>query len=109
LIILAGIKPLEEAYRSRNQSCQLKIEVESGFLTPESLRATLNLRVSQVKRFIVENRGNQGSDELLVLLNKVSSQDIASFSRRLNELDGVKSVTVLKNKRNGFAGDLEAK
>ena len=31
LIILAGIKPLEEAYRSRNQSCQLKIEVESGF------------------------------------------------------------------------------
>jgi putative Mg2+ transporter-C (MgtC) family protein len=109
LIILAGIKPLEEAYRSRNQSCQLKIEVESGFLTPESLRATLNLRVSQVKRFIVENRGNQGSDELLVLLNKVSSQDIASFSRRLNELDGVKSVTILKNKRNGFAGDLEAK
>jgi putative Mg2+ transporter-C (MgtC) family protein len=109
LIILAGIKPLEEAYRSRNQSCQLKIEVESGFLTPESLRATLNLRISQVKRFIVVNRGNQGSDDLLVLLNKVSSQDIASFSRKLNDLDGVKSVTILKNQKNGFAGDLDAK
>jgi putative Mg2+ transporter-C (MgtC) family protein len=96
LIILAGIKPLEEAYRSRNQSCQLKIEVESGFLTPELLRETLELRVSQVKRFLVENRGNEGADDLLVLLNKVSSQDIASFSGMLNELDGVKSVTILK-------------
>jgi putative Mg2+ transporter-C (MgtC) family protein len=109
LIILAGIKPLEEAYRSRNQSCQLKIEVESGFLSPESLRATLNLRVSQVKRFIVENRGNQGSDDLLVLLNKVSSQDIAGFSRKLNELDGVKSVTILKNGKSSSARDSEAK
>src|ERR1700728_1310584 len=26
VIILAGVKPLEEAYRARNQSCQLKIE-----------------------------------------------------------------------------------
>jgi putative Mg2+ transporter-C (MgtC) family protein len=103
LIILAGIKPLEEAYRSRNQSCQLKIEVESGFLTPDLLRETLRLRVSQVKRFLVENRGNEGSDDLLVLLNKVSSQDIASFSGKLSELDGVKSVTVLKRGRNDNA------
>src|SRR6202044_3215096 len=50
LAILAGVKPLEQAYRSRNQSCQLKIEVESGFLTPELLRDTLQLRASQVKR-----------------------------------------------------------
>src|ERR1700727_2428299 len=103
LIILAGIKPLEEAYRSRNQSCQLKIEVESGFLTPESLRETLRLRVSQVKRFLVENRGNEGSDDLPVLLNKVSSQDIACFSGMLNELDGVKSVTILKKGINNNA------
>ena len=34
LIILAGIKPLEEAYRSRNQSCQLKIEVDNGSSRP---------------------------------------------------------------------------
>jgi putative Mg2+ transporter-C (MgtC) family protein len=98
LIILAGIKPLEEAYRSRNQSCQLKIEVESGFLTPDMLRETLQLRAGQIKRFLVETRGTQGTDDLLVLINKVSSQDIASFSNRLNELDGVRSVTVVKSK-----------
>jgi putative Mg2+ transporter-C (MgtC) family protein len=103
LIILAGIKPLEEAYRSRNQSCQLKVEVESGFLTPELLRATLQLRASQVKRFLVESRGTQGTDDLLVLLNKVSSQDIASFAGKLNELDGVKAVAIVKRGKNGGA------
>jgi len=103
LIILAGIKPLEEAYRSRNQSCQLKIEVESGFLTPELLRDTLQLRASQVKRFLVESRGSQGADDLMVFISKVSSQDIASFAGKLNELDGVKSVAIVKRGKNGNA------
>jgi putative Mg2+ transporter-C (MgtC) family protein len=103
LIILAGIKPLEEAYRSRNQSCQLKVEVESGFLTPELLRETLQLRASQVKRFLVESRGTQGTDDLLVLINKVSSQDIASFAGKLNELDGVKAVAIVKRGKDGGA------
>src|ERR1700730_11672769 len=52
LIILAGIKPLEEAYRSRNQSCQLKIEVDSGSLTPEILKDALKVRNGQIKRFL---------------------------------------------------------
>src|SRR5580698_1429337 len=96
LIILAGIKPLEEAYRSRNQSCQLKIEVDNGALTPDLLREALGLRAGQVKRFLVENRNPQGVDNLVILLSKVSSQDIASFPQKLKELDGVRDVTVMK-------------
>jgi putative Mg2+ transporter-C (MgtC) family protein len=96
LIILAGIKPLEEAYRSRNQSCQLKVEVDNGSLTPDLLREALGLRAGQVKRFLVENRNPDGADELVILLSKVSSQDIASFPQKLKELDGVREVTVMK-------------
>jgi putative Mg2+ transporter-C (MgtC) family protein len=96
LIILAGIKPLEEAYRSRNQSCQLKIEVDNGSLTPELLRSTLELRVGQVKRFLVESRNPDGTDVLVILLTKVSSQDIATYPEKLKELDGVRQVTVMK-------------
>ncbi|ETR76837.1 methyltransferase [Afipia sp. P52-10] len=100
LIILAGIKPLEEAYRARNQSCQLKIEVESGGLTPDQLRAALDLRPAQVKRFLVESRNSEGFDQLVVHVSKVSSQDIASFPQRLKELDGVRDASV-KRKANG--------
>src|SRR6201999_4337361 len=96
LIILAGIKPIEEAYRSRNQSCQLKIEVDNGSLTPELLKETLGLRTGQIKRFLVESRNQQGSDELLILLSKVSSQDIASYPEKLKELDGVREVSIVR-------------
>ena len=96
LIILAGIKPLEEAYRSRNQSCQLKVEVDNGSLTPELLRSTLELRIGQVKRFLVESRNPDGTDHLVILLSKVSSQDIAAYPQKLQELDGVRQVTVMK-------------
>src|ERR1700681_487867 len=60
LIILAGIKPLAEVYRPRNHSCQLKIEVDNGSLTPEVLKETLGLRTGQIKRFLVENRNQNG-------------------------------------------------
>ncbi|MET0970887.1 MAG: MgtC/SapB family protein [Tardiphaga sp.] len=96
LIILAGIKPLEEAYRARNQSCMLKVEVENNALTPEMLREALSLRIGQVKRFLVESRDPQGIDRLTILLSKVSSQDIASFPEKLQELDGVRQVTIEK-------------
>ena len=96
LIILAGMKPLEEAYRSRSQTCMLKVEVENNALTPELLRETLTLRAGQVKRFLVESRDPQGIDELSILFNKVSSQDIATYPAKLRELDGVRSVTVIK-------------
>src|SRR6201992_3423248 len=96
LIILTGIKPLEEAYRSRNQSCQLKIEVDNGSLTPELLKEALGLRTGQIKRFLVESRNQQGTDDLLILLSKVSSQDIASYPEKLKELDGVREVTIVR-------------
>jgi putative Mg2+ transporter-C (MgtC) family protein len=96
LIILAGIKPLEEAYRSRNQSCQLKVEVDHGGLTPEVLKETLGLRTAQIKRFLVENRDQNGTDQLSILLSKVSSQDIAAYPEKLKELDGVRQVKVMR-------------
>jgi putative Mg2+ transporter-C (MgtC) family protein len=96
LIILVGIKPLEEAYRSRNQSCMLRIEVENNGLTPELLRETLTLRVGQVKRFLVESRDPNGMDRLSILLTKVSSRDIATYPEKLRELDGVRDVTIVK-------------
>jgi putative Mg2+ transporter-C (MgtC) family protein len=101
LIILVGIKPLEEAYRARNQSCMLQVEVENNTLTPDILREALSLRIGQVKRFLVESRDPQGIDRLAILLTKVSAQDIASFPEKLRELDGVREVEIVKRKDSG--------
>jgi putative Mg2+ transporter-C (MgtC) family protein len=97
IVILAGIKPLEEAYRARNQSCRLKIEAANGALTPEILKQTLGIRTGQIKRFLTSPNGTR--EEITVLLTKVSSHDIKSYVEKLNELDGTGTIQVLERKR----------
>jgi putative Mg2+ transporter-C (MgtC) family protein len=97
IAILAGIKPLEEAYRARNQSCRLRIEAANGALTPDLLKQALGVRTGQIKRFLVSTSGP--NEEISVLLTKVSSQDIKAFVQKLDEVDGVSTVKVLDRKR----------
>jgi putative Mg2+ transporter-C (MgtC) family protein len=97
IVILAGIKPLEEAYRARNQSCRLWIEAANGSLTPDILKQTLKIRAAQIKRFLATP--NDGREEINAHISKVSSHDIKSFVEKLTELDGVSSVRIVERKR----------
>jgi putative Mg2+ transporter-C (MgtC) family protein len=97
IVILAGVKPLEEAYRARNQSCRMKVEATQGSLTPDIVKQTLNVRTGQIKRFLATPR--DGLEEVDVLLRKVSSHDIKTFVTKLNEVDGVQSVSVVDRRR----------
>lgn len=103
IVILAGIKPLEEAYRARNQSCRLKIDAANGALTPDILKQTLGIRASQIKRFLVSP--NETGEEITVHLSKVSSHDIKNFVDKLTELDGTSSVQVVEQKRGNHLGN----
>lgn len=92
LIILAGVKPLEDAYRARNQSCNLEIKAEHGAVTPDLLKKTLRIRNGQLKRFLVHPTGKRGVDELHVALARVSPKDIHGFVERLEALAAVREV-----------------
>jgi putative Mg2+ transporter-C (MgtC) family protein len=96
-LILAGIKPIEEACRARNQSCRLKIEAASGALTPELLKQALGIRTGQIKRFLVSP--NDSGEQINELLTKVSSHDIQRCVEKLNELDGISAVSIIERKR----------
>ncbi len=94
LVILAGVKPLEEAYRDRNQTCRLAIETKRGALTPEILKDTLQVRRGQIKRFLAKAR-NTRVDDLTVILARVSSSDIAAFVEKIKGISGVTQVNVV--------------
>ena len=92
LAILAGVKPLEDAYRARNQSCNLEIKAEHGQLTPDLLKKTLHLRNGQLKRFLVQPSNKRGVDQLTVALARVSSKDVHGFVEKLEGLAAVRGV-----------------
>src|ERR1700722_704391 len=95
LAILAGVKPLEEMYRARNQSCRLVIEATHGGLTPELVKKTLAIRTGQIKRFVVKSKEGTGNDEITLILSRVSSQDRQNFADQIQNLDGVIQVRVI--------------
>jgi putative Mg2+ transporter-C (MgtC) family protein len=92
LVILAGVKPLEELYRARNQSFQFQIKAERGRLTPEVLKRTLELRKGQVKRFIAQPTRKKGEDSIHALISQISPQDVEGLGEKLTSLSFVREV-----------------
>jgi putative Mg2+ transporter-C (MgtC) family protein len=89
------VKPLEEVYRARNQSCQLSIEASRGTLTPELVKDVLSFRPAQIKRFLVKAREAGDMDDITVIIGRVTSQDITAFVGKLRNMDGVSRVNVV--------------
>jgi putative Mg2+ transporter-C (MgtC) family protein len=95
LAILAGVKPLEELYRDRNQSCRLIIESTHGALTPELVKKTLGVRTSQIKRLVVKPKEGTDLDEVTLILARVASRETQSIADKLQNLPNVSQVSIV--------------
>jgi putative Mg2+ transporter-C (MgtC) family protein len=95
LLILAGIKPLEEAYRARSQSCRLSLIAAHGSVSPETLESVVKIQPARLRRFLVAVQPGGQLDEITVQLVRVSSSDITNFTARLEDLPGVQSVKLM--------------
>jgi putative Mg2+ transporter-C (MgtC) family protein len=95
LAILAGVKPLEELYRERNQSCRLVIEAAHGALTPELVKKTLGVRTSQIKRLVVNAKEATEIDEVTLILSRVASRETQSIADKLQSLPNVRQVSIV--------------
>lgn len=100
LLILAGLKPLEEAYRARIQSCVIRLRAERSALTIEELRKALNVRSGQVKSIVV-TPGDDGLEQSIIHLARVSQADIRGGVAKLKERPGVHSVAVIRRREAG--------
>jgi putative Mg2+ transporter-C (MgtC) family protein len=105
LVILAGVKPLEELYRARNQSCRLVIEATKGTLTPELVKKTLGIRMGQIKRFIVKPSEGGHNDEVTLILSRVSSQETPSLVEKLQNIAGVNQVSIVSRVEDRVSAD----
>lgn len=95
LVILAGIKPLEEAYRARIQSCIFHMRSERGAVPFDDLKKALRVRGGQVKRIEVQGASDDLEDTTIYLV-RVSQADIRMGAARLKEAPGVQSVKITK-------------
>jgi putative Mg2+ transporter-C (MgtC) family protein len=93
LVILAGLKPIEEAYRARVQSCVFQMCSEHDAVSLDDLKKALRVRGGQIKRVHVA-AAQDGLENSTIHLSRVSQADIQAGAARLKELPGVQSVKV---------------
>ena len=110
LLILAGLKPLEEAYRARVQSCIFHVLAERRILSEEELKRVLRVRGGQIRRILVLP-ADDDLEEITINLARVSDADIRAGAVRLKAEPGVHSVKVSRkrsgdNPAHGHSGDV---
>ena len=91
LLILIGVKPLEEAYRARVQSAILHVRAEQGVLELDDVKRILGVRAGQIKRMVTSPLPD-GLAETVVHLVRVSQRDIRAGVTRMKDEPGVHAV-----------------
>ena len=93
LAILIGVKPLEEAYRARVQTCTLEIKAEREALNVDEIKKILGVRGAQIKRITV-SPAEDDMEIATVTLVRVSQRDIRAGAERLRDAPGIHTINV---------------
>jgi len=95
LAILVIMKPLENLYHARVQSCMLTVRSERGALKPDDLKDNLGIHGGQIQQ-LMTTIDTDGLDLTTVQLVRVSRNDIRAAMTRLREAPGIHSVVETK-------------
>jgi putative Mg2+ transporter-C (MgtC) family protein len=92
LVILAGIKPLEEWFQSRSHTHEITVQANHGKLPIETLEQTLGYRFRRVARYVASPSEDTSLDDILITVSRVSALDVTDIVRLLKSLPDVRTV-----------------
>jgi putative Mg2+ transporter-C (MgtC) family protein len=92
LVILAGLKPLEERFRASRTNLELRIKARREGFSLAVLERALGGRAGRVKQVVVRPADDDGEDDVSLMLARVSAADTADIIRRLRAADGVLAI-----------------
>ena len=91
LVILAGIKPLEEWLQRRTHTHEMVIRAEPGTLSLDMVSEALGYQARRISRYIA-TVGEDGRQEIRLTLVRTPPQQAAKMTARLAALPGVLEV-----------------
>jgi putative Mg2+ transporter-C (MgtC) family protein len=93
MIILAGVKPLEERLHKRLRRRELRIRCRRGVLNARQVEARLQSAAGNtMRRFVVQPGSEEAVDEVSIVLRDVPPQKYEALIERLRKTDGVIEV-----------------
>jgi putative Mg2+ transporter-C (MgtC) family protein len=92
LLILAGIKPLEERYQARRQTREFMLVVEPGQATIAALSDTLRGSTARIRQYVAQRNETGDAEEIRVRVAPVSERDVEKILERMRAIPGVREV-----------------
>jgi putative Mg2+ transporter-C (MgtC) family protein len=93
LIILAGIKPIEDRLQQRHKSHDLILRVDQGEFSIAALDAALGYRARRITKYISQQSETPGLEDVSITLTRLSPKEVAEIEKELAKLKGVKNVS----------------
>ncbi len=93
LVILAGVKPLEERFQQRHRSHELQLEAEPGELSIAALDTALGYRARRITKYVAKPSETEGLEDISITLTRLSPKEVDEIKRDLERIQGVKKVS----------------
>jgi len=94
IAILAGLKPIEEAYRARAQSYAVDITADKNLITADNIKKLLGVRANQIRRVVIHDSPADKTQKITVLLSPISNADIQIRLERIRQKSGVRKIEI---------------
>jgi putative Mg2+ transporter-C (MgtC) family protein len=92
MVILAGIKPIEERFQQRHRSHEILLETRPGELSLGALEAALGYRARRITRYVARPSETEGLESISITLTRLSPREIDEIQTLLKTLPGVNRV-----------------
>jgi putative Mg2+ transporter-C (MgtC) family protein len=96
LIILAGIKPFEERFRSGRQPAELRFRTQRGGMSVAFLQQTLGWRAARIRQLFVQPSEDSGFEDVTITLGSMPAKDVDDMVQILSKLSTVSDVRRLR-------------
>lgn len=93
LVILAGIKPLEDRYRAARQTRNLVLVVEPGSVTIEALSSAVRPATARIRQFVAQRAPAGDVEEIRITLGPLGEGDVPEIEKRIRALPGVRELS----------------
>ena len=92
LVILAGIKPLEEHFQKRGQSHEIRFKADRGHMSLDALNEALGYRARRITRYVSLPAQDASLDDISIVVTRLAPSDIDEMMQQLEALPYVHDV-----------------
>lgn len=96
LIILAGIKPLEDRFQKRHIAHEFLVETDADGITLPALEEALGWRARRITRYVAlpgDGAGQGDGRRIALTLSRLSPREVPEVERALRSVPGVRGLT----------------